>query len=394
MTFILGRKPRPHPELQAAEFRLLVAATAWPANPKQLGTVRTLVEQCRDWEKIVTLTERHRVAGLMVEIISRAGVLPPAPIWAKLSRKARVDAADELLMLSTTIILTGQFKRAGVEVAVLKGVTTALSAFGRLGVRYSSDIDLLVEKKDVERAAAVIGGAGYVRTEPAIDASAAILKERMARHKDLVFVHPKSGAVIELHWRLFQNPYIMAGAERGPFEPMTLLGGAAVPTLQPDLALLYLCVHGGEHGWERLKWLADLVPILNRGEGVGDRLYRDARKRGLRRMVGPGIALCHEIYGTPMPDLLVRDLVGDRRLRWLLNVARGSMAGEELSHDHHGAARKNFSHYMMSNDPRHLWHEMAFDLADGHDGTIGGRVVQLVSRFWTLARRKITPLRP
>lgn len=393
MTLVLGRKPRLHPELDALEFRLLVAATAWPPTPEQLVGVRNLADQCDDWQKVLWLTERHRVAGLVVEILSRAGVSPPDDIWTSLRAKARMDAADELLMLSTTVVLTGQFKRAGVDMAVLKGVTTALSAFGRLGIRYSSDIDLLVAKRDVEQAAQIISDFGYTRVEPPVDASPSILKDRMARHKDLVFVHPKSGAVIELHWRLFQNPYILARAEDGPFEPMTLLGGATVSTLNADLALLYLCVHGGEHGWERLKWLADLVPVLNRSDDVGDRLYDDARKRGLRRMVGPGIALCHEIYGTPMPERLVRDLAGDRRLRWLLEVARGSMAGDELSHDHHGAARKNFSHYMMSNDPRHLWHELVFDLADGHEGTGGGRVAQLMSRFWTLARRKVTPFK-
>jgi hypothetical protein len=68
---------------------------------------------------------------------------------------------------------------------------------------------------------------------------------------DLQFIAEKPGlpSILELHWKL-----------RGP------LGGF---NLNPDSPMnevdnfLYLCAHGTEHGWFRLKWLFDLPQIMD-----------------------------------------------------------------------------------------------------------------------------------
>ena len=54
------------------------------------------------------------------------------------------------------------------------------------------------------------------------------MRARMARYKDLAFEHPDSGLMVELHWRLFQNPYLLRGDDLDAREPMQLVPGASV----------------------------------------------------------------------------------------------------------------------------------------------------------------------
>lgn len=398
-------------DLATAEFTLVAACSAWPLRETRLAAIRHAVDGLTDdpdtpsepgrgaasldWALVLALVDRHRIAGLVHHALKAAGVIVPQPYRAALDARALADGVQELGQVHRTLSLSRALEGAGIRHGVLKGVTTAVMAFGRYGVRYSMDIDVLVDRKSIDAAADVLRGIGYVRTEPGEDASAAEVKAWMARHKDIVFAKPDDDTVVELHWRLFQNPYLMPKAADGPLTTLALLPGAMVPALPEETAWLYSCAHGGEHGWARLKWLADLGALLSRSSGESHRLYAHAHAARLKRLVGPGIILCAKLYGTSVPVRLERDYARDRRMRWITKIAWQSLVGDERGTELEaiplGATRKNLGHYLISNDPRHWWREFLFDLHDkgrASDEPAGAsRVAGLVARLTRLARK-------
>lgn len=388
------------PPFETAAFALVAAATAWPVTAERAAQVRMLAGRVADWEAVLSLVDRHRVAGLVQHVLSGAAVPLPEPIRTELSARARENAVRELRYLSETVRLAGLFEGAGIVTRVIKGVTTAKAAFGRFGVRYSMDIDLIVRPADVAAGSALLRSLGYVRIEPVEEASPAELRARCDRFKDMVFEHRVSGCVVELHWRLFQNRRLLPLDLAGSGDRLELLSGATVPVLPPDDALLYLCVHGAEHGWARLKWLADLGALLTTDPAAADRVYRRARSTGLRRLVGPGLALSQRLYGTALPDDVERDLARDRRMRWLARIAWttlvGDESGAELEARALGTARKNLSHYFFSNDPRAWWNEFRFDVLDSggdreqHRSGLRTRAARLIA----LAGNAVRPQKP
>ena len=379
-------------QLATAEFALVAAATRWPLDAAAASRIRAIAATVTDWPRVAMIVDRHRVAGLFAAGIG--ALCPDAETRATIHALARDSAVQELQSVFETLRLVRVLEAAGIPVRVLKGASAAILAFGRFGLRYSMDIDLLVARSSVAHAATLLDAQGYVRIEPPADAGAAMLRARMARYKDLAFEHPDTGILIELHWRLFQNPYLLRGADLDAQAQMQLVPGASVAVLPRDQAILYMFAHGTEHGWARLKWLADIGALFAAEPAQSvDQFYARARRRRIGRLVAPGLVLSHALYGTPLPAAVRTDMAKDWRMRALLRTAYASLVGEEdgreLEHLPHATTRKNLSHYLMSRDPRFLLHELRYDLLDRtpDDAAGASRLRRVARRLWGLAIR-------
>ena len=79
-------------------------------------------------------------------------------------------------------------------------------------MRDAGDIDLLVAEKDIFAAGEILRGEGYVRFEPRARLTPRRLQSYIAHQKDFSYDHSLAGVAIDLHWRLFRNPFLPANA--------------------------------------------------------------------------------------------------------------------------------------------------------------------------------------
>ena len=80
------------------------------------------------------------------------------------------------------------------------------------------------------------------------------------------------------------------------------LGGTSLPSLSFNDLLIYLCLHGSRHAWERLAWVCDVNELI-RSEGVidWDLLAHDARRFGCENVVTLGLRLIRDFFGFEVP---------------------------------------------------------------------------------------------
>jgi hypothetical protein len=158
--------------------------------------------------------------------------------------------------------------------------------------------------------------------------------------KDLQYIHPGTGACVELHNRLTDNPNLLAcdfgtlWAER----VQVPLGGSAVATLPDRILPLYLCVHGAIHGWERLRWLADLAALL-RQPGAQETALVVAEAAGLKPLMLHAMVLSHGLFGLKISARDLAQAASCRQVRRLDRI---------LAHFFAGAA-------WVRIPPRHSW---------------------------------------
>jgi hypothetical protein len=375
------------------EFELLTRCVRWPAQPEDPDRIGQLLSSPIDWRRFLALVRQHRVAGLVNATLSPSHASIPETFQRELALAARNDTLTELMLLNETLRLTGILEEGGVPVAVLKGAELALRIYGRLGIRQSVDVDLLISAESIDAASHQLESDGYRRIEPAQDVEQRLLARHVLVHKDFVFVHPARDVVIELHWRLFQNPFLFPRSAIRERDTM-LMGGRKVSVLPRELELLYLCVHGAEHGWMRLKWLADIGAALRMGWVDAEELYEAARRLGVTRVVGPGLLLSHRLLGTSLPSRLMHDMESDWRMRRLFLHAADYLVGEEdgveLEDRIEERTRKNLDHYLFSSDIRFLARELRYDLLDRSRGEKNAieRAIKLAGRLTALATRR------
>ncbi|MBO9531426.1 MAG: nucleotidyltransferase family protein [Solirubrobacteraceae bacterium] len=200
------------------------------------------------YEGVATLAiERAREAGIHVDD------------WDDVQDDI-AEQADQARMVQEAVALqaTRMLERAGIPSVVLKGPLMAAEFYGDAALRSpSSDVDLLVAREHLWRAADVMRGAGWAPPEDAIV------------HGSLPALHlslegPGDTPAIELHWRV--QYYDEDAHTRGILERRRIDGAVAVPSQQDVLDVLLIC--WGRDGLHRARLLADIGAAIAGGASL------------------------------------------------------------------------------------------------------------------------------
>jgi hypothetical protein len=249
---------------------------------------------------------------------------PPRVISAQVRAAAFELARRNLLLAAEALKLERLFAAANLPMAFLKGTSLAALAYGDRGIRHSKDIDLLVDPEIALAAFRLLETAGYQRCNLR-DASDDRLKAWMIEAHHLTYVHRDTSAQLEVHWRLFRNRHLDPGLET--IDPRSISADQADARL--DDFLLYLCIHGADHKWFRLKWLADVAALLAQApEARRYSLYYSAEARGAGPYVGQALLLCHRLLGLSLSPEFLITLRSNRLLSRLERVALDKVIGD------------------------------------------------------------------
>ena len=291
----------------------------------------------------------------------------------RIGEGAMTLARENLALAAEAVRLHRLFAEARIPHLFLKGVALAVLAYGNLAVRHGKDIDLLVEPDTAVAAARILEGAGYRRHQPPARLSETQLRRLRPVRKDSAHLHEDGTREVELHWRLFDNPHVMAGISSGAASRVVAMSpGIGLPTLAEEDLFAYVCAHGASHCWYRLKWLADVGGLLTSASDADlERLYRAAAARGVGPAAAHALLLCRRLLGTPISDDLLARLRADVRARWLERIGLWAMrAGNEeqaLPDLPFGGTRIMLAHYLLDRGWRYWLSELRIQLTRAED---------------------------
>jgi Uncharacterised nucleotidyltransferase len=355
------------------EFRLAAACAMWPPSDHRTEAIRTAAASPLDWPRFLRVARRHQVIGLVQEGLTHARPEVPEQIVGEIDAQAAEQVRKNLAMAAEALRLQRLFDEANLPVLFVKGAALAMLAFGNLGLRAGQDIDVLVSSETLPAATALMLRAGYSRFDPPADISDTQLRLLLSIRKDLGFLHNATGVCIELHWRLFLNPHAMADSSlmaASRVVPMTGSGG--LRTLGEEDLFAYLSMHGAQHWWYRLKWLADINALLAAAsEDSVERLVRAAEVRGAGRATAQALSLCRRLFGTPLPGRLMATLPRGATVRWLeataLNAMTASQGELEPREQRFGTTRGSLSTLLLRRDWRYWLAELNLHMTNPTD---------------------------
>jgi hypothetical protein len=313
--------------LATPAFRLAAACCRWPPSPARDAAVQAAAAAIADWDAVVALARRQRVAGLVHDALATAAVRPPAAPADTLARQAQQIFQQNLLLAAETCRLQRLLAAADIPCIALKGVALAALAYGSLRVKDTRDIDVLVPPDRALAAVALLRRDGYALSFPAQSLSETQLRAVVRFSREVALLHPDKRVCVELQWRVAYNRELLKAVNAAsPAQDVIVADGASVRTLANDDLFAYLCVHGAGHAWSRLKWLADLNAFLaSTGADVSD-LHRHAEALGVGFCSAQGLLLCRRLFGLQLPDGLAAELQGPARVKKLFAVAMAAMA--------------------------------------------------------------------
>ena len=309
----------------------------------------------------------------MDQALHEASVEVPAEVKTELHKRAAEVVRENLELTAEAVRLQREFASAGITVRFLKGITLAMLAYGNIGVRHGKDIDLLVAPERASDAAKLLERCSYSRHDPPPALDDSIVQSLRRIRKDASFFHETRSFEVELHWRLLDNRHMMgAVSTTTAAQAVTVGSGIKLATLGEKDLFAYLCAHGANHCWYRLKWLADIAALLGkaRPEKIED-LYAAAVSRGAGPAAAQALLLCARLFETPLPGGLYVRLRHNFRARWLERIGLWALTTgneEAVPPDlPFGATKITLSRYLLRSSVPYWLTELRIQLTSTRD---------------------------
>ena len=280
-----------------------------------------------DTERLLELFLRHRLLPVSAAVREQ---LPEEQQerWKKLLQQKTLQS---LKISAETARLIQALKLEGVVAIPLKGSVLAQTLYGDVGLRHCNDIDLLIDRADMERTARVLADLGYDRSYPG---SLTPRQERIYTRykKDVGFHHREQRIFIELHYGIYVHELLRRADEpaiRDATEKVELHNEEIV-VFDRTTTFIYLIYHGCLHQFFRLFWLRDVAEALQHWQLDHAAVLNKMRSLGIERMAGIAMLLAERWFAAQIPEAY-RDVISqDPAVKRLAANCEQRIRGPEL----------------------------------------------------------------
>jgi hypothetical protein len=273
------------------------------------GELRRLSGLCSGWDDFVQAALKQRLAPMAFWALSRAcpDAVPRETLTA-LRNRFREGMQRNLLHARELFRLLDLFGLAGIEVLPFKGPALAWSLYETPGLRFMSDLDLLVPPGDVSRAIGLLTSNGYRRCDANIGLRFfSDSGEDLLRRSDGIFE-------VDLHWRVAPahfNP--LDAAEIRSRRVFIDVAGRQTPAFCPEDLLAYLCLNGAKNDWNSLAGICDLDRLIDVCRLDWGAILSRAARRRMSRIVSLGLCLAQDLLGSNLPPEVSSRVHADTR---------------------------------------------------------------------------------
>ena len=160
-----------------------------------------------------------------------------------------------MLLTSELIKIMKILEENDIKAIAFKGSTLAQLAYGDVTLRQYVDLDLLVEKENIFKIEDLLKDK-YTR---ALKLTSSQEETWFKYAHDLSLTH-KNGINIEFHWQMFDSNHPINLGKINFFEESikTIINNQNINTISNEKFLVYLCIHGSKHLYERIEWVSDI----------------------------------------------------------------------------------------------------------------------------------------
>lgn len=263
-----------------------------------------------DQNKLFEIFRRHRLLSILSDESINLLEHGIAVIWHEAIRHHTLRSLQLTGVLEELI---GKVNDVKLSVFSIKGPVLSQRLFGDIGKRHYNDIDLVVKREELSDVVELLEGMGYKMAHPSKVLDRAQWDYYFKYKKDVALINRKSEVVIELHVEIFRQELIRAPEETLTWDALVdeTIGTLPLKCLDLNISFLYLLYHGGQHQYFRLFWLKDIAEALDRWDLDHSRILEKSADMGVDRLLGLGLLLSEEIFGSKIPpeyaDYLMRN---------------------------------------------------------------------------------------
>jgi hypothetical protein len=309
------------PPQARVEDELILWCSRAQADEKTSDRIRALLKNEIDWSYLKKRGRWHGTMPLLYLNVNRAC---EGEVSEDLCRRLKDDyvatSRRNLILTGELIKLLRLFDAHGIPTIPYKGPALAVMAYRDLTLRSFDDLDILVHRADVMKAKEILISQGYKHTFPLRSVQEKAYLESPFEYSHH-FGRSDGLGFVDLHWTVEPEYLTFAPRTEQLWERLQLidLEGFPIETLSAEDMLLFLCIHGTKHRWEKLIWLSDLAAFIQTCRQIDwQRVMDRVETLGIRRMVSLSLLLARDLLGVNLPREAGNRITEDAGIRSLM----------------------------------------------------------------------------
>jgi hypothetical protein len=294
---------------------LILACSRIALSPDHIFRIREYASQIFNWENVFRTASSHGIAPLLYTHLKKSCPdLITADVMNQLQKMYVRNYTKNLSVSAMLLKILNLFTAKGILAVPLKGPVLAEKVYGDISLRQFSDLDILVKKEDVIKVQNLLVGCGY---EPELKLDGKRGSQYLEFENSISFFHNKCGPSIDLHWEM-TGRYLLTPLYLEAFEgklQQSVFLNQKVLSIPDDILLIYLCLHGTSHCWDRFEWLCCFVEMVRKQNEKGlFEIIELAGEIGCKRLLYLGLYLGYDLLDAALPDKVLETIVNDKEV--------------------------------------------------------------------------------
>jgi len=299
-----------------------------------------LEDQHLDINSLIVLANQHGILPLVYKTLKELQQdisLLHDTLLSNLKSAYLQTSKRNMLMSAELIRIIKLFKENDIEALAFKGPTLSQTAYGDITLRQFGDLDILIKRSDISRMTDLMTSEGYT---PEIELNTK-MDETILNALNVIGFHKSTSNIrVEIHWELLSKNYAIKWDENALWDQKesVTINNIHIPVIPCEQQLLYLCVHGSKHLFERLEWICDINRSIRTNPDIDwQQLLHASEKMGIKRMLYLGLALCQTFFSLELPASLQENIKQDKVVPELIskvievNFSENSQEGKSYS---------------------------------------------------------------
>ena len=236
----------------------LVLALSHPDGLQTAALEELLTRKDINWQRFIDISHKQHLSGVIYQRLKKDTHKLPNQVLDAFAAYASKTAGRNLFLLQALEDLTSAFAKTQVELVQFKGIDYLQRIYLNLDERFLSDLDLLVQATQLQKARIILSNLGYHCIEN--------VRQSRFHEKRYGYIHAplqcvKGGINIDLHIRL--------GVENAKINDLAWRHVENKPYthFENTFTLLYHCYHLNKHPIRngfKLNQLTELALLWNR----------------------------------------------------------------------------------------------------------------------------------
>ncbi|NOQ26737.1 MAG: hypothetical protein GQ564_15360 [Bacteroidales bacterium] len=282
-----------------------------------------------NWDVFLNLVLKHRLVSHVLKHSNKLASKIPQEIIKQLKEIRLIQSKTSLEYTSVLIKIANQFRINNIKFISFKGPLLSFELYNDVGFRNFNDLDILVNKDDVENAKKIIEDLEFKCIYPKIELSDKQREINYSLSHHYHFKNKPRSIDIELHWSI-SNPKSFFGMPTSQIisnSQIIDISGHSISYLSTIENLVYQAAHGAIHQWYRLFWLKDFSELLKKtNPELIKKAFELSKKLKLDKCFLQAIALSYLLYNVDLPDY--RDIEINK---YLMKIPLKSISSTDLN---------------------------------------------------------------